>query len=44
MNNKLLALNNTSGLDVGINEFLHRFSFNRNTAKLLENDIALLNL
>jgi hypothetical protein len=42
--NKQLVLQNIKSIDVGVNEILHRFSFNRNTNKLLSNDIALSSL
>ena len=41
MINKPLVLKHTSAVDVGVNEILQRFSFNRNSGRLLENDIAL---
>ena len=44
MSNKLLALQYINNVDVGINEILHRFTFNRNTEKLLSNDKSLINL
>lgn len=42
--NKQLVLQNIKSVDVGVNEILHRFSFNRNINKLLSNDIALSSL
>ena len=44
MNDKPLALTHIQNIDTGVNEFLHRFSFNRNSKKLLANDTSLLNL
>jgi len=44
MNNRPLVLPYTSRLDVGVNEILQRFSFNRSSGRLLSNDLALAGL
>lgn len=41
MKNKPLILPYVQDLDVGVNEILQRFSFNRSSRRLLSNDIAL---
>jgi len=44
MGNRPLVLPYTRSLDVGVNEMLQRFSFNRGSKRLLENDLALAGL
>ena len=44
MNSRPLVLPYTRGLDVGVNEILQRFSFNRSSSRLLSNDLALSGL
>jgi len=41
MNNRPLVLPYTRNIDVGVNEILQRFSFNRSSRRLLSNDLAL---
>ena len=41
MNNRPLVLPYTRAVDVGVNEILQRFSFNRSSSRLLSNDLAL---
>lgn len=41
MKNKPVILPYTQDLDVGVNEIIQRFSFNRNSTRLLSNDFAL---
>lgn len=38
------VLKNIEDIDVAVNEVITRFSFNRNSRKLLDNDIALAEL
>lgn len=44
MTSRPLVLPHTRGLDVGVNEILQRFSFNRNSGRLLSNDLSLTGL
>lgn len=44
MDGNFLVLPYTRSLDVGVNEIIQRYSFNRNSVRLLSNDLALESL